>query len=64
MLGNIIWLLFPVVSALGHLRFALGIDNNHYRPALRMGASEAREIALWPIGKMIVPIEQAHPRAS
>jgi uncharacterized membrane protein YccF (DUF307 family) len=64
-LGNIIWLVIAGWwLALGHLVFALGLAITIIGLPFAWAHLRLAGLALWPIGKMIVPIEQAHPRAS
>jgi uncharacterized membrane protein YccF (DUF307 family) len=57
-LGNIIWLIFAGWwLALGHLAFALGLAITIIGVPFAWAHLKLAGLALWPIGKMIVPIE-------
>jgi len=60
-LGNIIWLILAGWwLALGHLLFAVGLAVTIIGLPFAWAHSKLAGLALWPIGKMIVPIEEAH----
>ena len=62
-IGNIIWLVLAGWwLALGHLIFALGLAIMIIGIPFAWAHLKLAGIALWPIGKMIVPAEQAPPR--
>ena len=57
-LGNIIWLVFAGWwLALGHLAFALGLAITIIGLPFAWAHLKLAGLALWPIGKMIVPAE-------
>ena len=57
-LGNIVWLVFAGWwLALGHLVFALGLAITIIGLPFAWGHLKLAGLALWPIGKMIVPID-------
>jgi uncharacterized membrane protein YccF (DUF307 family) len=57
-LGNIIWLIFAGWwLALGHLAFALGLAITIIGLPFAWAHLKLAGLALWPIGKIIVPIE-------
>ena len=57
-LGNIIWLVFAGWwLALGHLVFALALAITIIGLPFAWAHLKLAALALWPIGKMIVPIE-------
>ena len=59
-LGNIIWfILAGWWLALGHLFFALGLAITIIGLPFAWAHLKLAGLALWPIGKMIVPIEEA-----
>ena len=59
-LGNIIWLIFAGWwLALGHLLFALGHAITIIGLPFAWAHLKLAGLALWPIGRMIVPIEEA-----
>jgi uncharacterized membrane protein YccF (DUF307 family) len=59
-LGNIIWLIFAGWwLALGHILFALGHAVTIIGLPFAWAHLKLAGLALWPIGKMIVPIEEA-----
>jgi uncharacterized membrane protein YccF (DUF307 family) len=59
-LGNIIWLIFAGWwLALGHLFFAVGLALTIIGLPFAWAHLKLAGLALWPIGKMIVPIEEA-----
>jgi uncharacterized membrane protein YccF (DUF307 family) len=59
-LGNIIWLVFAGWwLALGHLVFAVGLAVTIIGLPFAWAHLKLAGLALWPIGKMIVPIEEA-----
>ena len=59
-LGNIIWLVLAGWwLALGHLLFALGHAITIIGLPFAWAHLKLAGLALWPIGKMIVPIEEA-----
>ncbi len=59
-LGNIIWFIFAGWwLALGHLLFALGNALTIIGLPVAWAHLKLAGLALWPIGKMIVPIEEA-----
>jgi len=59
-LGNIIWFIFAGWwLALGHLLFALGNAVTIIGLPFAWAHLKLAGLALWPIGKMIVPIEEA-----
>jgi uncharacterized membrane protein YccF (DUF307 family) len=59
-LGNIIWLIFAGWwLALGHLLFALGHAITIIGLPFAWAHLKLAGLALWPIGKIIVPIEEA-----
>jgi uncharacterized membrane protein YccF (DUF307 family) len=59
-LGNIIWLILAGWwLALGHLLFALGLAVTIIGLPFAWAHLKLAGLALWPIGKMIVPIEEA-----
>jgi uncharacterized membrane protein YccF (DUF307 family) len=59
-LGNIIWLILAGWwLALGHLLFALGLALTIIGLPFAWAHLKLAGLALWPIGKMIVPIEEA-----
>jgi uncharacterized membrane protein YccF (DUF307 family) len=59
-LGNIIWLIFAGWwLALGHLLFALGHAVTIIGLPFAWAHLKLAGLALWPIGKIIVPIEEA-----
>jgi uncharacterized membrane protein YccF (DUF307 family) len=66
-LGNIVWLVLAGWwLALGHLLFALGLALTIVGIPFAWAHLKLAGIALWPIGKMIVPAEDAplqYPRA-
>jgi uncharacterized membrane protein YccF (DUF307 family) len=58
--GNIIWLILAGWwLALGHLLFALGLAVTIIGLSFAWAHLKLAGLALWPIGKMIVPIEEA-----
>jgi len=58
--GNIIWLILAGWwLALGHLLFALGLAATIIGLPFAWAHLKLAGLALWPIGKMIVPIEEA-----
>jgi uncharacterized membrane protein YccF (DUF307 family) len=60
-LGNIIWLVLAGWwLALGHVLFALGLAVTIIGLPFAWAHLKLAGLALWPIGKMIVPIEDAH----
>ena len=62
-LGNLIWLVFAGWwLALGHLFFALGLAVTIIGLPFAWAHLKLAGLALWPIGKMIVPIEEAQRR--
>lgn len=62
-LGNLIWLVFAGWwLALGHLVFALGLAVTIIGLPFAWAHLKLAGLALWPIGKMIVPIEEAQRR--
>jgi len=59
-LGNIIWLIFAGWwLALGHILFALGHAVTIIGLPFAWAHLKLAGLALWPIGKMIVPLEEA-----
>jgi uncharacterized membrane protein YccF (DUF307 family) len=59
-LGNILWFIFAGWwLALGHLLFALGLAITIIGLPFAWAHLKLAGLALWPIGKMIVPIEEA-----
>jgi uncharacterized membrane protein YccF (DUF307 family) len=59
-LGNIIWFIFAGWwLALGHLLFALGFAVTIIGLPFSWAHLKLAGLALWPIGKIIVPIEEA-----
>jgi uncharacterized membrane protein YccF (DUF307 family) len=59
-LGNIIWFVFAGWwLALGHILFALGLAVTIIGLPFAWAHLKLASLALWPIGKMIVPIEEA-----
>src|SRR5277367_747692 len=59
-LGNIIWFIFAGWwLALGHLLFALGYAVTIIGLPFAWAHLKLAGLALWPVGKMIVPIEEA-----
>jgi len=59
-LGNLIWLILAGWwLALGHLLFALGLAVTIIGLPFAWAHLKLAGLALWPIGKMIVPIEEA-----
>jgi uncharacterized membrane protein YccF (DUF307 family) len=59
-LGNIIWfILAGWWLALGHLLFALGLAVTIIGLPFAWAHLKLAGLALWPIGKMIVPIEES-----
>jgi len=59
-LGNIIWLIFAGWwLALGHTLFALGHAVTIIGLPFAWAHLKLAGLALWPIGKMIVPLEEA-----
>ena len=59
-LGNILWFIFAGWwLALGHLLFALGLAITIIGLPFAWAHLKLARLALWPIGKMIVPIEEA-----
>ncbi len=59
-LGNIIWFIFAGWwLALGHLFFALGLAVTIIGLPFAWAHLKLAGLALWPIGKIIVPIEKA-----
>jgi uncharacterized membrane protein YccF (DUF307 family) len=59
-LGNIIWFIFAGWwLALGHLFFALGLAITIIGLPFAWAHLKLAGLALWPIGKMIVPIDDA-----
>jgi uncharacterized membrane protein YccF (DUF307 family) len=59
-LGNIVWLIFAGWwLTLGHLLFALGFAVTIIGLPFAWAHLKLAGLALWPIGKMIVPIEEA-----
>jgi uncharacterized membrane protein YccF (DUF307 family) len=59
-LGNIIWLILAGWwLALGHLFFAAGLAVTIIGLPFAWAHLKLAGLALWPIGKMIVPIEEA-----
>jgi uncharacterized membrane protein YccF (DUF307 family) len=59
-LGNIIWLVFAGWwLALGHLVFAVGLALTIIGLPFAWAHLKLAGLALWPVGKMIVPIEEA-----
>jgi uncharacterized membrane protein YccF (DUF307 family) len=57
-LGNIIWLVFAGWwLALGHLIFAVGLAITIIGVPFAWAHLKLAGLALWPIGKMIVPID-------
>jgi len=59
-LGNIIWFIFAGWwLALGHILFALGHAITIIGLPFAWAHLKLAGLALWPIGKMIVPIEEA-----
>ena len=57
-LGNIVWLVFAGWwLALGHLVFALGLAITIIGLPFAWAHLKLAGLALWPIGKMIVPID-------
>jgi uncharacterized membrane protein YccF (DUF307 family) len=59
-LGNIIWFIFAGWwLALGHLFFAAGLAITIIGLPFAWAHLKLAGLALWPIGKMIVPIEEA-----
>ena len=63
MLGNLLWLVFAGWwLALGHLLFAFGWAITVIGLPFAWAHLKLAGLALWPIGKMIVPIEEAHYR--
>jgi uncharacterized membrane protein YccF (DUF307 family) len=59
-LGNIIWFIFAGWwLALGHLVFAVGLALTIIGLPFAWAHLKLAGLALWPIGKMIVPIEEA-----
>ena len=57
-LGNIIWFIFAGWwLALGHLLFALGFAITIIGLPFAWAHLKLAALALWPVGKMIVPIE-------
>jgi uncharacterized membrane protein YccF (DUF307 family) len=57
-LGNIVWLIFAGWwLALGHLAFALGLAVTIIGLPFAWAHLKLAGLALWPIGKMIVPNE-------
>ena len=57
-LGNIVWLVFAGWwLALGHLGFALGLAITIIGLPFAWAHLKLAGLALWPIGKMIVPID-------
>jgi uncharacterized membrane protein YccF (DUF307 family) len=57
-LGNIVWFVFAGWwLALGHLVFALGLAITIIGLPFAWAHLKLAGLALWPIGKMIVPIE-------
>ncbi|HEX4616555.1 MAG TPA: YccF domain-containing protein [Stellaceae bacterium] len=59
-LGNIVWfVLAGWWVALGHLLFALGLAVTIIGLPLAWAHLKLAGLALWPIGKIIVPIEEA-----
>jgi uncharacterized membrane protein YccF (DUF307 family) len=59
-LGNIIWfILAGWWLALGHLLFALGLAVTIIGLPFAWAHLKLAGLALWPIGKMIVPSEEA-----
>jgi len=59
-LGNMIWLILAGWwLALGHLLFALGLAVTIIGLPFAWAHLKLAGLALWPIGKMIVPIEEA-----
>jgi len=59
-LGNIIWFIFAGWwLALGHILFALGNAVTIIGLPFAWAHLKLAGLALWPIGKMIVPIEEA-----
>jgi uncharacterized membrane protein YccF (DUF307 family) len=60
-LGNIIWFVFAGWwLALGHLLFAVGLAITVIGLPFAWAHLKLAGLALWPIGKMIVPIDEAH----
>jgi len=60
-LGNIIWLIFAGWwLALGHLFFALGLAITIIGLPFAWAHLKLAGLALWPIGKIIVPVDEAH----
>jgi len=58
-LGNLIWLILAGWwLALGHLLFALGLAVTIIGLPFAWAHLKLAGLALWPIGKMIVPIEE------
>ena len=59
-LGNLIWLILAGWwLALGHLLFALGLAITIIGLPFAWAHLKLAGLALWPIGKIIVPIEEA-----
>ena len=59
-LGNMIWLILAGWwLALGHLLFALGLAVTIIGLPFAWAHLKLAGLALWPVGKMIVPIEEA-----
>ena len=62
-LGNVIWLVLAGWwLALGHLFFAVGLAVTIIGLPFAWAHLKLAGLALWPIGKMIVPIEDARRR--
>jgi len=62
-LGNIIWLIFAGWwLALGHILFALGHAVTIIGLPFAWAHLKLAGLALWPIGKMIVPLKEARRR--
>lgn len=62
-IGNVVWLVLAGWwLALGHLIFALALAITIIGIPFAWAHLKLAGIALWPIGKMIVPAEQAPPR--